>query len=102
MSEPTCRRCGCKTWDACYDEVRGACSWAEPDLCSHCKDTLDRFRELSAPAGEFEVSEDITIELKLHDAQQLQRILDYSEASGLTEIREAVRALAEVAGLEPR
>ena len=32
----TCRRCGCWEYAACWDEERGSCWWAEPDLCSHC------------------------------------------------------------------
>ena len=33
---PTCRGCGCWDLAACWDEDVGACSWIEPDLCSHC------------------------------------------------------------------
>lgn len=40
MTEATCRMCGCSENDACVDDERGACSWAEPGLCSHCDDTI--------------------------------------------------------------
>ena len=33
---PTCRKCGCWEYDACCDDVGGACWWVEDDLCSHC------------------------------------------------------------------
>ena len=36
-----CRVCGCSEFDACLHEVAGPCSWAEPDLCSHCQAGLD-------------------------------------------------------------
>ena len=31
-----CRLCGCTESNACYDEFRGACSWIDSDLCTHC------------------------------------------------------------------
>ena len=38
---PTCRVCGCWEYGACWDEERGACSWVEPDLCSHCAEAAE-------------------------------------------------------------
>ena len=32
----TCRECGCWQMDACWDEDKGPCGWAEEDLCTHC------------------------------------------------------------------
>ena len=50
--EPTCRECGCTWNNACHDEERGACSWAEPDLCSHCEDSISMLRELVTGTGD--------------------------------------------------
>jgi hypothetical protein len=36
-----CRECGCSDMRACVDPVLGACSWVEPDLCSHCAADVD-------------------------------------------------------------
>lgn len=34
---PSCRECGCTDNAACPD----ACSWAEPDLCSACRESAE-------------------------------------------------------------
>jgi hypothetical protein len=31
-----CRVCGCTDALACWDDEHGACTWAEPGLCSAC------------------------------------------------------------------
>lgn len=36
-----CRVCGCTEYSACEDDDLGPCSWAEPGLCSHCKEGID-------------------------------------------------------------
>lgn len=36
-----CRVCGCTDESACWDEELGPCSWAEPGLCSHCKEGFE-------------------------------------------------------------
>lgn len=33
---PTCRKCGCSEFDACYRPDKGPCSWVAEGLCSHC------------------------------------------------------------------
>ena len=33
---PTCRKCGCWEYGACWDAINGACWWVEEDLCSRC------------------------------------------------------------------
>lgn len=40
-----CRGCACSFMDACVTD-RGACSWAEPDLCTACLRVLDLSTEL--------------------------------------------------------
>lgn len=35
----SCRTCGCWELNACVDDEKGPCSWAEDDLCSQCKET---------------------------------------------------------------
>ena len=39
---PKCRACGCWDMAACWDEEKGPCYWAEPDLCSRCAEILAR------------------------------------------------------------
>lgn len=45
MTERSCAICGCTETKACVDE-RGPCSWAGPNLCSHCAQP-DANRELA-------------------------------------------------------
>lgn len=87
----TCRRCGCTHNDACHDDERGACAWclADPSLCSHCQDTLALLALLVAGDGSPEIREDVVIELALHHAEQLQKILTY--AASATAERDALR-----------
>jgi hypothetical protein len=35
----TCRVCGCRSEEDCWNDERGACWWVHSDLCSHCIDT---------------------------------------------------------------
>ena len=39
--ERACRRCGCWEWDPCWTEQRGACWWAQVDLCAFCAEGSD-------------------------------------------------------------
>lgn len=36
-----CRDCGCTDFQACFSPTLGACSWTEPDLCSHCANKVE-------------------------------------------------------------
>ena len=74
MTEPTCRRCGCTQTRACFDDMRGPCSWAEPDLCSHCQDTmtvLEAFERLGADEAH-------RLALMPHHVDQLLKMLRYT------------------------
>ena len=37
VEEQKCKKCGCTDANACVGPER-PCYWAEPDLCSHCKE----------------------------------------------------------------
>jgi hypothetical protein len=85
--DAACRECGCTWNDACHDEQRGACKWVEPDLCSHCQDSLELFAALVAGDGSDEVREDVVIELRLHHAEQIQKILDHHSVAAMEATR---------------
>jgi hypothetical protein len=36
LNSRICRKCGCSEHNPCIS-AEGSCSWAEADLCSHCK-----------------------------------------------------------------
>lgn len=94
MSVHTCRMCGCTDHEACYDEERGACHWHEAELCSHCAETVGVLRAaVEEPIDADEVREDVKVELGLHHAGQLLKIIDW-RGGNIAEIRAAVRDLA--------
>lgn len=76
----TCRLCGCTEHNACYDDERGACSWAAPDLCSHCVDSVSLLEELITGESPTDRVQHCTgdvgeITLPMHHAEQLLKIL---------------------------
>lgn len=71
MAERTCRLCGCTEGDACCDDERGACSWAGPDVCSHCAGSINA-------VGACLVSE--VSGLAEHHLDQLQKVIDHRTA----------------------
>lgn len=78
MAEPACRLCGCTHTNACYDEERGACSWATPDLCSHCKGSLEYLARRLEGTIPFAVALDVPhIAIATHHAEQFARILEH-------------------------
>lgn len=103
MTEPTCRCCGC-TWEcACHDDQRGACSWAEPDLCSHCKDSLDIFTQLVTNSGDrVQISAPDavvgSIELPIHHAEQLLKITRHLTSAALRETGSAPESVSGEVG----
>lgn len=84
MSNPSCRRCGCTQNNACYDEERGPCAWAEADLCTHCADSIALLEELVtgvSPTDRIEkgFGDDVgEITLPMHHAEQLLKVLQHS------------------------
>lgn len=76
MTERTCRRCGCTQECACFDDLRGSCSWAEDDLCSHCADTLRVLAEFEL-AGADEAG---SFPLDAHHLNQVLKMLRYTPA----------------------
>lgn len=91
MTEPTCGLCGCTEHRACCDEARGPCGWTdEPDVCTHCADSIALLDELTTRLpNPDEVPEDVLIELPLHHAEQLLKVLNH------TLLRPAPRAKPE-------
>lgn len=47
-----CRDCGCWELNACWNEDRGACWWAEDDICSHCMNAAEREAEIIPELGD--------------------------------------------------
>lgn len=78
--EPSCRLCGCTEHNACVDDERGACSWAAPDICSHCADSIALLQELITGESPTDRVERATgdvgeITLPIHHAEQLLTIV---------------------------
>lgn len=74
-TERTCRLCGCSTFHACHDEVRGACAWAGPSLCSHCAGTAKYIADRLDGTIPLSLALDVpNIAIEVHHAEQLRRI----------------------------
>jgi hypothetical protein len=66
--------------NACHDDERGPCSWAEPELCSHCADSIALLEELITGISPTDRVEHCTgdvgdITVPMHHAEQLLTIL---------------------------
>ncbi len=100
MTEPICRRCGCTEECACFDDLRGPCSWVEAGLCSHCRDTLNVLEEFERKGAD----EAQALTLAAHHVDQLLKMLRHAnspaipESSGASAGTTVIRTLKEALG----